>query len=278
MKLGVLRQAIRWMGILAVVLLLPPAAHAQAGPEPRLVFSFFGGIANGPKLYNIPSQPLALVFQTDLFDTLALRRTLTTAPTAGINATLYQGSGFGLAAEIVYVGLRMDDTCEMLYEHEDPQRRNDQVCNDISQRVLTVSNVGITLGGAYRLWGRNPVSPYARLQGGIGIRSTSIVETVGRYNAVGIDGVVRPTERIVIRDDSNVAVKPFFVGALGLDFTIGSGYLIRAEIRDQLVLLERPTGPADELARTTVESFWGHAPALLFGFGIVLEQKRGRRY
>jgi hypothetical protein len=172
----------------------------------------------------------------------------------------------------------MDDTCEILYEHQDPQRRNDQVCNDVSQRVLTVSNVGITLGGAYRLWGRNPVSPYARLQGGIGIRSTSIVETVGRYNAVGLDGVIRPTERTVIRDDSNVAVKPFFVGALGLDFTIGSGYLIRAEIRDQLVLLERPTGPADELARANVESFWGHAPALLFGFGIVLEQKRGRRY
>ena len=48
--------------------------------------------------------------------------------------------------------------------------------------------------------------------------------------------------------------------------------------KEWLVLLERPTGPADELARATVESFWGHAPALLFGFGIVLEQKRGRRY
>jgi hypothetical protein len=104
------------------------------------------------------------------------------------------------------------------------------------------------------------------------------VETVGRYQAAGVDGVIRPTERVVIRDDSNVAVKPFFVGAVGLDLTVGSGYLLRAEIRDQLVLLERPTGPADELGLVNVESFWGHAPALLFGFGIVLEQKRGRRY
>jgi hypothetical protein len=277
-KVGVLRRAIRWEGILAVALLLPAAAHAQSGPEPRLVFSFFGGVAKGPKLYNIPSQPLALVFQTDVFDTLALRRTLTTAPTAGINATLYQGSGFGLAAEIVYVGLRMDDTCDMVFTHVDPQGRNDQVCDDITQRVLTVSNVGLTLGGAYRLWGRSPVSPYARLHGGIGIRSTSIVQTVGRYNVVGVDGIPRPTERLVIRDDSGVAVKPLFVGAVGLDFSLGSGYLIRAEIRDQLMLLERPTGPADELAWTNVESFWGHAPALVFGVGIVLEQKRGRRY
>jgi hypothetical protein len=273
------RQRIgRWPAILAAALLLPQAAVAQTGPEPRLIFSFFGGIAKGPKLYEIPSQPLALVFQTDVFDTLSLRRTLTTAPTAGINATLYRGSGFGLAAEIVYVGLRMDDTCEMVFENPDAQVRNRQVCDDISQRVLTVSNVGITLGGAYRAWGRNPVSPYARVQGGIGIRSTSIVETVGRYQAAGVDGVIRPTERVVIRDDSNVAVKPFFVGAVGLDFSMGSGYLLRAEIRDQLMLLERPTGPADELGRVTVESFWGHAPALLFGFGIVLEQKRGRRY
>lgn len=272
------RRLRRWALVTMAFLVLPHAASAQTGSEPRLVFSFFGGIAKGPKLYDIPSQPLALVFQTDVFDTLALRRRLTTAPTVGMNATLYQPSGFGLVAEIVYVGLRIDDGCDMVFEHTDPQVRNRQVCNDITQRVLTVSNVGITLGGAFRPWGRNPVSPYARLQGGIGIRSTSIVETVGRYNAVGSDGVVRPTERVVIRDDSDVAVKPFFAGALGLDFALGSGYLIRAEIRDQLILLERPTGPADELARTSTESFWGHQPALLFGFGIVLEQKRGRRY
>jgi hypothetical protein len=50
------------------------------------------------------------------------------------------------------------------------------------------------------------------------------------------------------------------------------------EVEGPPARVERPTGPADELARATVESFWGHAPALLFGFGIVLEQKRGRRY
>lgn len=256
----------------------PQSIRAQTGAEPRLIFSFYGGVAKGPDIYQVPRQPLFLLFQTDLHDTLQLTRNLTTAPTVGMNASLYQPSGFGLTAEIAYVGLRIDDFCRMIFEHTDPQLRNQQVCNDISSRTLTVSNVGITLGGAYRLWARNPVTPYVRVQGGVGIRSTSIVETVGRYNAVGIDGVVRPTDRVVINDDSDVVVRPFFVGAAGVTLEVARGYQIRVEIRDHLMRLERPTGPANDLAQVNTEGFWGHAPALVFGFDIVLEQKRGRRY
>ncbi len=277
MKGAVRIRIVCWLGLLAAAP-LPRSVGAQTGDEPRLIFSFYGGVAKGPDVYQIPRQSLFLLFQTDLHDTLQLTRNLTTAPTVGMNASLFQPSGFGLTAEIAYVGLKIDDFCRMVFEHTDPQLRNRQVCNDISSRTLTVSNVGITLGGAYRLWARNPVTPYARVQGGIGIRSTSIVETVGRYNAEGIDGVVRPTDRVVINDASDVVVRPFFVGAVGVTLAIASGYQIRFEIRDHLMRLERPTGPADDFAQVNTEGFWGHAPALVFGFDIVLEQKRGRRY
>ena len=266
-----------WLGLCAATL-MPHGADAQTGAEPQLIFSFYGGVAKGPDVYRIPRQPLFLLFQTDLHDTLRLTRNLTTAPTVGMTASLFQSSGFGLAAEIAYVGLRIDDFCQMVFERTDPQLRNRQGCNDISSRTLTVSNVGITLGGAYRLWARNPVTPYARVQGGIGIRSTSIVETIGRYNAVGIDGVVRPTDRVIILDNSDVVVRPFFVAAIGVTLEVARGYQIRAEIRDHLMRLERPTGPANDLAQVNTEGFWGHAPALVFGFDIVLQQKRGRRY
>jgi hypothetical protein len=135
--------------------------------------------------------------------------------------------------------------------------------------------VGITIGGAARLVPQHPVSPYVRLQGGIGIRSWSIVSMSGRYQSGN-----QFRDRPVLLDDRTTSVQPMFVGALGVMFSLGSGYQLRAELRDNLMLLERPTGPADEQARVPVskESFWSHVPALVFGFDIVLESRRGRRY
>jgi hypothetical protein len=264
-------------GMLAAAMFLPGHAAAQTNPEPRLIFSIFGGVAKGPDLYEIPQQPLLLVF-TPEYDTLALRRQTTTAPMVGVNATVYRSSGFGLVAEAAYVGIRIDDNCRMLYERTDVQRRNYQVCTDITRRVGTVSNVGFTLGGAYRFFARNAVSPYVRLQGGISIQSASLVEMVGTYNEVTQDNRIVPRERVVIEDQSTISAHPMFAGAVGVSFALSPGYQIRAEVRDHLMRFQRPTGAAGDQGQVPIEGFWGHAPALVFGFDIVLERKRGRRY
>lgn len=273
-RLWTARRVGRTASLLAAVLCVASSADAQTRPEPRLMFAFFGGVSNGSKLFEIPVQPYSLFTAPTLFDTLSLRRSITSAPTVGLNATLYGTSHFGLTAEVVYLGLRTDDTCELLFEHADPSRRNRQVCDDITQRVRTVSNVGITLGGAFRMAPRGVVSPYLRLQGGLGIRSLSIVQMSGRFEEGS-----QIIDRLVIRDESETSVKPTFAGALGVMFALGNGYQLRAELRDQLVRLERPTGPADDQARVNKEGFWGHVPSIVFGVGIVLEQSsRGRRY
>jgi hypothetical protein len=274
---SVWRDRVSVAGVLAAVLFAPGRAAAQVNPEPRLIFSIFGGVAKGPDLYEIPQQPLLLVF-TPEYDTLALRRQTTTAPMIGVNATVYRSSGFGLVAEAAYVGVRIDDDCRMLYEHTDLQRRNYQVCTDITRRVGTVSNVGFTLGGAYRLASRSAVSPYIRLQGGVSIQSASLVEMVGTYNEVTADNRIVPRNRVVIADESTISVHPMVAGALGVSFALSPGYHIRAEVRDHLMRFQRPTGPAGDVGDVPIEGFWGHAPALVFGFDIVLERRRGRRY
>jgi len=271
------RWALSVAGALAAVWCAPAGAGAQVNPEPRLIFSIFGGVAKSPDLYEIPRQPLLLVFAPE-YDTLAVHRRTTTAPTVGVNATVYRSSGFGLVAEAAYVGIRIDDDCRLLYEHTDLQRRNYQVCTDIARRVGTVSNVGFTLGGAYRLASRSAVSPYVRLQGGIAIQSASLVEMVGTYNEVTTDNRIVPRDRVIIQDESTVSVHPMFAGALGISFALSPGYHIRAEVRDHLMRFQRPTGPADDQGDVPIEGFWGHAPALVFGFDIVLERRRGRRY
>ena len=152
-----MRVAARLGWLLAVgaaFLLVPRGVEGQTGPEPRLMFSLFGGVATGNSLFDIPVQPLSLIVATDMYDTLSLRRSITSAPTVGMNATLYGSSNFGMTAEIIYLGLRTDDTCEMLFAHADPAAINRQICDDITKRVRTISNVGITIGAAYRMAAR----------------------------------------------------------------------------------------------------------------------------
>jgi hypothetical protein len=259
------------------LVMMTRSGAAQTPSEPRLMFSIFGGVSIPGSLFRIPVQPFSVPCETGacvpFIDTLALSRTMASAATAGLNGTLYGSSHFGLTAEIVYIGFGVDDTCDLLFEHPDFEQRNRQLCEDISQKTATKSTVGITFGGAARLSPQHPVSPYIRLQGGIGIRSSSIVEMSGRYQSGG-----QLRDRPVILDDRTTSVHPMFVGALGVMFSLGSGYQLRAELRDNLMLLERPTGPANELARVNKESFWSHVPAIVFGFDIVLQKKRGRRY
>ena len=265
------------VGLLAAAALLTARAGAQTNPEPRLIFSIFGGVTKSPDLYDIPLQPLLLVF-TPEYDTLALRRQTTTAPMVGLNATVYGSSGFGLTAEAAYIGVRIDDDCRILYEHEDLQRRNYQLCNDIARRGGTVSNVGFTIGGAYRLAARSAVSPFVRLQGGISIKSASLVDMAGAYTELTSDNQTVARTRIVIADENNVSVHPMLAGAVGVSLALSPGYHIRAEVRDHIMRFQRPTGPAGDQGQVEIEGFWGHVPALVFGFDIVLERKRGRRY
>lgn len=251
---------------------------AQTRPESRLLVSFYGGVARYGNLWEIPKQPLLRVFGTPTWDTLRLNRTLTTAPTVGLNVTYYPSSHLGFTADIVYLGLRIDDTCDPLYLSIDAQNRNLQLCNNITQSTHTVSNVGFSAGVAYRLASRSPVTPYGRLQAGLSVRSSSLVEVVGTYSAEDATGTLQNYSRAVIEDPDPTSTHPLVVAAIGFTFAFSPGYQLRAEVRDHLLILERPTGPANDSRRAPTENFLGHAPALVFGFDIVLEKSRGRRY
>lgn len=277
---------VRRFTVLGVTLLLLSAtvsrSAAQTRPDPRLIFSVFGGVLRVGELWSIPEQPLAQLFGPPLYDTLRLNRTLTTAITAGLNGTLYRSGGWGISAEAVYLGLRIDDDCEVVAENPDVQQRNVETCNDINQRTRTSSMVMLSVGGAYRFASRALVIPYVRLQAGIAVRSGSVVETAGRYTSQTIDQFGNPTtsvqERLVIDDESTVAVRPGLGAGAGLMLAFDPGYQLRIELRNHVLFLERPTGPADALGRVETDLVLKDAPALVIGFDIVLERRRGRRY
>jgi len=257
---------------------VPDRISAQTNPDPRLMFSIFGGVAWHGDLWHIPEQPYLTLLPQQQWDTLKLRRRLTTGPVVGVNGTFYSSSHWGLAAEIVYVGLRKDSDCSFIHLTPDSQHRNEQVCNDVTATVTTASNVGISVGGAFRFTTRSLVTPYARVHGGVSIRSSSLVQVTGRMTIELPNGTMALRERVVIQDEQDVRLYPLVGAAAGIMFSVAPGYQIRFELRDQLMVLQRPTGPANDLAVAEIESFLGHSPALVFGIDIVLEQRRGRRY
>jgi hypothetical protein len=245
---------------------------AQEGPQPRLFFTINGGIVFGGDMWTVERQPVALIGGLAV-DTMRISRKLTSGLAAGLTATIYTSRHLGFSFEAEYLAHAIDDECTMVYNSGlDPQERNAQVCNTMDQIQRTASTTGFYLGANYRFSPRGAFSPYVRLQGGVSIRNASVVEASGVF----VENDVAQ-ERVVIRDRDGTTIAPTAGIALGVIIPISPSYLVSLEVRDHLIQMQRVTGPA-VVGIAPTENFYMHAFAVTFGFSIVLEKKRGRRY
>jgi len=265
------------LAVLAVLTLAPPLG-AQSHSESRLVFTVFGGVTHHGQLWSIPRQPLSVVFLPQEFDTLRLRRRITTGPTVGVTATLFRSSNWGIQAEAAYLGIRLDDTCDLLFAHTDVQNRAEQLCNDVSQQIRIASTTTFMVGGVRRFFSRASASPYVRVAAGLAVRASSVVAVSGRYTWVTSTGTLTTSHRPVIEDRHELRLGPTAGAGAGVVFALSPAYRVRLEVRDLVLSLDRPVGPADELLAVETESTLRHFPSLVMGVDIVLEQRRGRRY
>ncbi len=261
----------------AVVLatLLHPVARAQTRPEPRLVFSISGGIGGAGSLWSVGQQPLTLLGNPLATpDTIKLGRRLSTGLVAGLSTTFFRSAHLGITGQVVYIGLGTETSCRFVFEATpvDREERNRQVCADITQRQRTVSLAGFYFGGTYRFAARGALSPYVRLLGGATVRSSSVVETAGRFLSGGLE-----SERVIYLGKASTTVNPSAVGGLGVMVPLARGYLLRMELADHLVIMQRVTGP-DLLANPPTENFFDHVPSFTVSIDIVLERRRGRRF
>jgi hypothetical protein len=255
------------------------SGSGQERAEPRLVLSLFGGVAAGGDLWEVNRQPF-LVLGTELaprYDTLRLGRRMNPAVMLGISGTVFRSAHVGISAEMVFLGLTTEDACTLVHETPgaDVQRRNFQLCNSISSQSSTPTTVGFWLGATFRPAPRALVSPYGRLQAGVGAQSGSVIEMIGSF----VDGGGRQ-QRLVIGDPSSGRITPGIGVAAGLMVPLGPGHQLRLELRDQVLFLGRVAGPAtiQNPSATPTESFAFHSVGLTAGIDIVLEQRRGRRY
>jgi hypothetical protein len=128
----------------------------------------------------------------------------------------------------------------------------------------------------YRIMSRKVISPYARLSAGLVISQHSTIQTDGFFTGPGSEDV-----RFTVYDDPDRAQATPVV-ALGAGFTaaLGRGYQLRWELRDNIVGLERVTAATFGTPNLEPQHDrgWKHVWSVTFGFDVVLERRRGRRY
>jgi hypothetical protein len=167
------------------------------------------------------------------------------------------------------LGLGFEDACRLI----PPLRseRNQQICADIDRQERSAAGVTLSGGAVFRFLSREPISPFARVNAGLLFSNQSSVLTQG----FGGDGVLLT----IYEDSKRTRVSPSLALGVGTTIPIGRAYHLRWEVRDNIVGVERVTGPtAEPRLEPPHERTYKHLFSLLIGIDVVLERSPGRRY
>jgi hypothetical protein len=259
---------IRDLAATAALLAFPfTAAVAQkTGDESRIIFTISGAYIGGRGLWNVPNQP---VQEPPLVDTFNLNRSIAANFGAGFSGAYFPSGNVGITADFLLLGLGYDDSCRITNTPE--SLRNLEVCDDIDEQDKSAAAVTIGVGGNFRFFPREFISPFARANAGILIANQSSILVQGVSN----DGVLLT----IYDDEKRESVTPAFALGVGATMQISRGYHLRWEVRDNIVGIDAVTGPTDAPRFVPPhEQVFKHMFSVLIGIDVVLERDRGRRY
>lgn len=247
-----------------------PLAAQATRDRPSLVFTISGAYLDGVGLWTVPDQPVSDNSFGTLVDHFLLRRSVKRTLGASLSATYYRGAHLGFSGEAFLLGLGYDDGCTIAEPAQ--SALNVDVCNSIDDLERSAAAVTVSGGLVYRIGAGEFISPFARIGAGILINNQSSLLVVGRTG----NGA-----ELVIYDDDNSGprVRPALSLGVGATAAAGRGYQIRWEIRDNIVGIERVTGPS--VSRGAVpphETGYKHLLSINLGVDVILERHPGRRY
>jgi hypothetical protein len=257
----------------AAVLLLAafgtPLAAQATRDRPTLIFTISGAYLDGIRLWTVPDQPVEDNSVGTLTDHFSLGRNVKKTLGAGFSATYYRGAHLGITAEAFLMGLGYSDICTIAEPAQ--SQLNVQRCQSITDLDRSAAAVTTSAGVVYRIGADEFISPFFRASGGVLINNQSPLLLVGQAN----NGA-----ELVIYDDPNTGtrLRPAFLLGAGATIAAGRGYQIRWEIRDNLVGIQKVTGPTTRGTVPPHETSYRHIFSLNVGLDVILEKRRGRRY
>ena len=264
---------IRWITMVGFASLAGSSLAAQrTADQARLSLGLAAGVTTGVQVWSITGQP---IFTSSVaVDTVSVSRRTRGALAVVFHGTYFPAEHWGFTGEAMLLGLGHEDHCEITFASGSSEGA--EICNSINGEDSPGSAVSLSIGMLYRIRSRSIISPYARASAGLVISQHSTVQLDGFFTDAGSERV-----RFSIYDDpSRAKVTP--VLALGAGFTaaLGRGYQLRWEVRDNIVGLHAVTAPTfgtPNLEPSHKRDF-KHVWSVTFGFDVVLERRRGRRY
>jgi opacity protein-like surface antigen len=261
---------IRVLATVAAVLLAAPAAPLEAqrtGDRARLIFTISGAYVQGKGLWSVANQPV----QDDpgFTDNFALSRSIMPTYGAGFSGTYFAGEHVGLTADAFLIGLGYEDNCRLVGSLQ--SARNAEVCANIDAQERRAAAVTMSGGAVFRFYSREPISPFARVSAGLLFSNQSSVRTEGFSD----DGVLLT----IYDDESQTRVSPSLALGVGATVPLGRAYHLRWEVRDNIVGIERVSGPTPApRMEPPHDRIYKHLFSVLIGIDVILERSRGRRY
>jgi hypothetical protein len=265
-----MREAVA-VALAAACLVMPgsPLAAQRTADRPILIFTISGAYLDDVGLWSVPDQPVtdpAAVTRTDHF---ALTRSVKRTIGAGFAGTYYKGSHLGITGEAFLLGLGYDDTCRLVAPAQ--SALNVDRCNSIDERERSAAAVALTTGLIYRVTSDEFISPFARVTAGILVNNQSPLRLFGRDT----NG-----DELLIYDDENTGtrLRPALVLGIGTTVAAGRAYQIRWEVRDNIVGIQKITGPGGQGQVPPNETVYKHIFSINVGLDVILERRPGRRY
>jgi hypothetical protein len=206
---------------------------------------------------------------TEFTDNYVLSRNIKRTFGAGFSGMYFPGENVGFTADAFLLGLGYDDSCRLTPPVE--SSLNQQICSDIDQQDKSAAAVTMSVGAVFRVLSRETISPFARISAGLLFSNQSSVLTQGVRN----DNVLLT----IYEDSKRTRVSPSLALGIGATTPLGRAYHLRWEVRDNIVGIERVTGPtAAPRFEPPHERVYKHLFSILIGIDVVLERNRGRRY
>lgn len=221
--------------------------------------------------WRLDRQPLFLAAGAPAADTLALQHRLDPALLFAAAATYFPNPHLGLSVEAAVSTANLGMDCRALAT----SRVGDQLCESIeteADRPATlyfVQVAGTITGNLERR-----VSPFVRLSGGVSVQTGRFVTTAGSYIPPGLQPV--PLTVIDGRKAQENA-SPALGLAAGAFVRLGRSYLLRLEVRDEILWVPEPAAPAHADAQVPIRDRAIHLPGIAIGLEILFERTRERR-
>jgi len=243
-----------------------PLAAQREADQATLVFTLAGAFSGSADLWAVQNQP---VFRQQVADTFALGRKRSSGLGVLLAGIYFFKPNFGLAGEAFFLGGGFEDSCRHTFQTGSAEAVT--LCNGINGSSKSGNSVMMSAGPVLRFNTRKTIKPYVRANVGLQIGGRSSVELSSR--------VTTDFFSVVYDDPDERNISLALAAAVGMTASLGPGYQLRWELRDNYVGFDRITGPTfrDGLSPAR-ELAYKHVWSFVLGVDIVLERRRGRRY